>query len=430
MTDWQPRAEAVLAGGPGTFSKHWSRYPQGLAPFGLVSGEGAFVTGTDGRTYLDTVGALGPNLLGYGHSAVVAAVQTEAAHGGSFSMVTPLEITTAELLCNLLPCAEMVRWCRNGTDATGMAVRLARAITGHRHGIFVGYHGGAMDSYGITTDKRAGLLPVLAPYNHQLAWDSAVAQVEAFPAERDLACIMVEVPALPWGTLPTVLRQTLSHLQHLAGERGALFILDEIVTFPRYGIHGAQGLYHLTPDLCTVSKGIANGLPLAALVGPRRHMSRLNAGDIFGSWTFAGETTALAACTATLKTCRDTPALQVLRQHGQRLGDVLQQVCWDYRLPASVLGNYARIALRWRDLPGVATAAELRTLWLQEHARRGILHGIGVMFPAACWTEATVQTLSDAATEVGLLVGEAIAARRVQALLACPVINDVLSVRS
>ena len=128
MSSLIDRANTVLAGGPGTFSKHWSRYPQGIGPEALVAGEGCYVTGSDGITYLDTVSALGPIILGYGHPAVTSAVIAEVQHGSSFSMMHPLEIEVAELLCDLIPCAEMVRFMRNGTDATSTAVRLALSL--------------------------------------------------------------------------------------------------------------------------------------------------------------------------------------------------------------------------------------------------------------------------------------------------------------
>ena len=94
-------------------------------------------------------------------------------------------------------------------------------------------------------------------------------------------------------------------MAHIAHSRGALMILDEVVSFPRPGLKGSQGVYGEIPDITCISKGITNGIPLAAVVGKREYMERLNHGDIFASWTFAGETTALAACKATLELIRE-----------------------------------------------------------------------------------------------------------------------------
>jgi len=432
MTDeaqLQALAEQYLAGGAATFSKHWTRYPQGIAPFGIVSGEGTYVTGTNGQTYIDTVGALGPNLLGYQHPEVTAAVTQQLQRGTSFSLMHPLEIEVAQQLCGYLPCADMVRWCRNGTDATSMAVRLARAITKKDDCLFVGYHGGAMDSYGSTTDKSDGILKTVAQHNFQSRWQDIPSLVTTWEAHRNLACVMVEVPALEWDEPEETYIEGLRALQNLAQRTGALFVLDEIVTFPRYSLHGAQWLYEVIPDLCTVSKAIANGLPLAALVGKQEHMAYLNRNSIFASWTFAGETTALAACQATLRACEDTDALATIQGLGQQFGSRLQGQLELYQLPATVYGNYARIAVKWHDVPGIATAAELRTLWLQEQAKRGVLYGIGVIFPNAAWNRQILGDLLNRSGEVCDMMERALARGTVRASVACPVITDVMSVR-
>ena len=427
--DLRTRAEFVLAGGAATFSKHWGRYPEGIAPFGIVSGEGTHVTGTNGKTYIDTIGALGPNLLGYQYPDVTAAILYQVQQGTSFSMVHPLEIEVAELLCRLIPCAEMLRWCRNGTDATSMAVRLARAITKKDDCLFVGYHGGAMDSYGSTTDKNDGILKTVAQHNFQSSWSNIPALIHTWEAHKNLACIMVEVPALEWDEPEETYIEGLRALQQLARTTGALFVLDEIVTWPRYHLHGAQFLYGVTPDLCTVSKGIANGLPLAALVGKREYMEYLNRNSIFASWTFAGEATALAACQATLRACEDTDALATIQALGQQFGDGIQEQLERSQLPATLYGNYARLAIKWQDVPVIATAAELRTLWLQEQAKRGVLYGIGVVFPNGAWNQPLLAYLLEQSFEVCDLIARAINNNTVKQQLECPVITDVLSVR-
>ena len=416
------RAQRVLAGGPGTFSKNGTNYPEGLVPQALVRGEGAYVWGDDGRKYLDTVAALGPILLGHANPVVNSAIRKQLLCGTSFSLMHPLEIEVAELFCDVLPCAEMVRWCRNGTDATQMAIRVARAITGKRHAIYCGYHGGGSDSYGITTDKSAGILDCLAPYNHQTRWND-LSRVP-FHAYDDLAIVMVEVPSVPWGTPDADIAKTLEIYRHLADVHDALFVLDEIVTWPRYALGGAQTLYGVTPDLCTVNKAIANGLPLAALVGKRQYMERLNQGDVFASYTFAGETTALAAAKAVITTLRDTDAFENLRRQGQALGEGLQMLFGQYALPVTLLGNYARMAVRWQDVPGNASALELQTLWMAEMARRGILMGYGVIFPMTCWTTDETQKILQAAEDVCVCIADAIATNNIQDVLPCPVIHN------
>jgi len=178
-----------------------------------------------------------------------------------------------------------------------------------------------------------------------------------------------------------------------------------------------------------VSKAIANGLPLAALVGRRQYMERLNRGDVFMSYTAAGETTAFAAAKAVIMTLRDTDALDNLLRQGEQLGVGLHAVFHQYNLPVELWGNYARLSVRWQDVPGVATSQELRTLWLAEMARRGILLSYGVMFPMTCWTDREVTTCMAAAETVCSLMAHAIAHTCVHAVLPCPVIENVSTVR-
>jgi len=205
--------------------------------------------------------------------------------------------------------------------------------------------------------------------------------------------------------------------------------LDEIVTFPRFGLHGAQEVYSVQPDLCTVSKGIANGFPLAALVGTRASMQVLNDGAIFASYTFAGETTALAACQATLEVLETTDALDRLHTAGHQYGDGLQTLLRRHGLPGEVWGHPARLTVKWHASPDIASAEELRTFWIAEHALRQILVGYGVVFPMTCWTDAEVVRLLDTAAEVCRLMSKAIETHTVREHLRCPVIYNSSAVR-
>ena len=421
---WRQRGEQVLAGGPGTFSKHPSRYPQGIAPFALVAGEGCWVIGSNGQAYIDTVAALGAITLGYNYPVVTRAIVEQAARGCSFSMVHPLEIEVGEMLCDMIPGAEMIRFCRNGTDATHTAVRLARAITGKRHVLFIGYHGGGGDSYGSTTDKQAGILPSIHDYNHQKTWESW--QSIDPDIWDDLACIMTEVPALPWEIPSLEYKEKLAAMAHIAHSRGALMILDEVVSFPRAGLEGSQGVYGEIPDITCISKGIANGMPLAAVVGKREYMERLNHGDIFASWTFAGETTALAACKATLELIRKPHIIQSWHNYGRQYGNALADLLCG--TGGKVYGHDWRIVVRWNDIGGV-NGNVLRTLWLQEHAKHGVLNGIGAIFPMVCWDDHILEKLISTASNVSGIIRESLRTGKIQEIIECPVIEDVIRAR-
>lgn len=430
---WWQRGLNVLAGGPATLSKHPSRFPQGLAPVVLSYGNGPYVWDMDGNRYLDTIAALGPILLGYRHHAVDRAVAEQLLNGTSFSLLHPLEIEVAEEFCALTPGIEMCRWMRNGSDATNAAVRLARAVTGKRHIICSGYHGANYDWYAITTDKNAGVLQDIAGFSHQVPWGDSTALADACAkAGDDLAAIIVEVPPFPWNGLikGTAEETALIKTYEMAARRNrSIFVLDEVITSLRYGLGGAQAYYGVSADLIGGGKALANGYPLAVLGGRRDLMRYFEGGNPFCSYTFGGETTSLAACKATLLVLQETTALDNLRMQGLTLGNGLQALFQKYDLPAEVWGNYARISIRWKAIEGIATDGELKTLWLAENVRRGILHGFGVIFPMICYQDVTVQEILNVSEIVCTIIRQAIDSGDFSMYIPCQIIDNVFSVR-
>lgn len=292
------RAEAVIPLGAQTFSKSRVQFPAG-SPLFLSHGQGGLCWDVDGNEFVDVVSALLPNILGYRDPDVDAAVRKQLCSGISFSLATELEAELAETLRRLIPCAEMARFCKNGSDATTAAVRLARAHT-ERSRILIcgGYHGwvdwavqGTERGVGVPSD---GLVTRIPFGDHQRATD-------VFHHGRSLgygpiAALIVEPETNP--------DSYLEHLRELCDRHGALLIFDEIITGFRFNLGGAQKLYGVTPDLACFGKAMGNGMPINAVVGRREIMSRMAPGDkpnIFFSGTFQGETLSIAAALATIR---------------------------------------------------------------------------------------------------------------------------------
>mgnify|MGYP001560571016 CR=1 FL=1 len=425
------RGKQVLAGGPATLSKHPSRFAAGISPLVLETGAGPYVTCADGQIYVDTIAALGPVLLGYHDIRVDQAVHGQILNGiASTSLMTRLEIEVAEILCTIIPGAEQCRFGRNGKDVTEAAVRLARHVTGHRHMIYIGYSGGYSD-YLITTDKAGGVLAQLAMYNHQVPWRDFETLMDILAScDHDLAGIMVEVPSEAPGTSRDDTRQVLANYQVQAVSHHGLFILDNIVTGFRLGLGGALSYYGIVPDLSTHSKAIANGFPLAALTGPRTLMQAFENGKVFLSTTFAGEATAFAAAKATLTVLRETDALVQLQHHGEALVQRLRYIITQMELPVDLYGDYARMTLKWRDVPGVVTAPELYTLWLQEMIKRGVLCNVP-LFSMCCWNATIVDAIMHAACGAFQTIYEVVHEQRpINDALEVPIIGAVLNVRA
>ena len=276
-----------LVSGAGTYSKAADRWPKNAPQF-AERAQGPYIFASDGKRYIDCTSSLGAILLGYGHPEVEAAVAAQAAIGNSFSLPTRLEHDLAERLCALIPCAEMVRFGKNGCDVTGAAVRIARAATGRQHIVYNGYHG--HHDWSMTLpDKNGGVPECMGPFSHKMRDLEHLANLlDEFP----VAGVIMEpvISATPVIPDPAYWRAVRSLCDHY----GTLLILDEMVTFGRLGYPGAVTEWAIDADLWCGAKALGNGYPLTLVAGRRELMQRIEA-DVFYSTTFAGETTALAA---------------------------------------------------------------------------------------------------------------------------------------
>ena len=187
------RARSVIPLGTQTLSKSPTQFVDGVSPKFLSHGRGSHVWDVDGNEYVDWPMALGPILLGYDEPAVTEAVIAQAHAGPTFTLMHPLEVEVAELLVDMVPCAEQVRFAKNGADVTNAAIRAARALTGREHVIATGYHGGH-DWYIASTERRAGVPAHNRALIQSVAFGDLAALDAALQAER-VAAVIMEVPA-------------------------------------------------------------------------------------------------------------------------------------------------------------------------------------------------------------------------------------------
>jgi len=285
----------------------------GGTPIFFERGEGPRVVDADGNRYLDYVLSWGPLLLGHAHPAVVAAIAEQAARGTSFGAPTTLETELAELVIDLVPSVEQVRFVNSGTEATMSALRLARAYTGRELIVkFSGcYHGhadmllvsagsgvatlGLPDSPGVPAATAANTLSV--EYNDL----DAVRALFAAQGERIAAVIVEPIAANMGFVLPE--SGFLEGLRDITREHGALLIIDEVMTGFRVAPGGAQARWGLDPDLTCLGKVIGGGLPVGAYAGKRAIMQHVApAGPMYQAGTLSGNPLAMAAGLATLRT--------------------------------------------------------------------------------------------------------------------------------
>ncbi len=361
------KALDVIPTGSQTFSKSYYAYPRGAAPMLLERGKGSRVWDVDGNEYIDFVSSLLCVSLGYCDPEVDAAVMAQLQNGVSFSLPHRLEAEVAELLVDMIPAAEMVRFAKNGTDVTSAAIRLSRAVTGREHVAVGGYHGW-QDWYIGSTTRDLGVPGGVKELTHSFKYNDIASLQALFDRySGQLAAVILEPMTFD---LPQA--GFLEQVKALCEIHGTVLIFDEMITGFRFSTGGAQAYFGVTPDLATFGKGMANGFPLSAIVGSRALMKSMD--EIFFSGTFGGETLSLAAARATLMKMRQQNVAGALIEQGQGLKDAVtglieQQQLQDY---CAISGFPSWTLLTIKDNARYG-GLELKSLFIQECARRGIL---------------------------------------------------------
>ena len=348
-----------------TFSKSLTQYPRGVSPFFIEKGKGAKVWDVDGNEYIDFVNSLAAVTLGYCDKNVDEAVQKQMQNGVTFSLPHCLEMEVAEKLIDIIPCAEKVRFAKNGTDATSASIRIARAYTGKDHIAVCGYHGW-QDWYIGSTTRDLGVPKAVKELTHKFEYNN-IESLEKIFQERELACVIMEPMNVEYPQ-----DNFLEKIKTLAHKNDALLIFDETITGFRYSLGGAQALFNVIPDLATFGKGMANGYPLSAVVGSNEIMQKVE--DIFFSGTFGGETLSLAAANAVIDKYKKDNVPKYLNDLGNYLLKKLNQLIIKeglddvFRTSGHPAWSYLQVKAQDKY-----TAFEIKTLFLQEMFKSGIL---------------------------------------------------------
>jgi glutamate-1-semialdehyde 2,1-aminomutase len=302
-----------------TFSKAAQQYVSGVSPLFLKRGEGCRVWDVDGNEYIDFVLGLLPIVLGYQDKDVDNAIRQQLDNGIVFSLATELEAELAERLVRIIPCAEKVRFGKNGSDATLAATRLARAHTGRDKIAMCGYHGWHDWSIGTTT-RNLGIPQAVRDLTITFPFNDIDALKVLLEENKDQFAAVIMEPASATDPEPGYLES----VKELTHSHGALLVFDEIITGFRADLGGAQTYYGVTPDIGCFGKAMANGMPLSAVVGRADVMDLME--DIFFSATFGGETLSLAASIATLKKLEKEDVLPKMETTSIRLANGVKEI--------------------------------------------------------------------------------------------------------
>ncbi len=353
------RAVKVMPGGVNSPVRAFGAV--GGSPRFIKKAKGQYIYDEDGNRYIDYIGSWGPMILGHCDSRVHEAVIRQAENGLSYGAATALEVEMAELICEIVPCVEMIRMVNSGTEAVMSAIRAARGFTGRDKVIkFEGcYHGhadamlvkagsgvmtsGVPDSSGVPEGCAKDTLT--AVYNNA---DSVRALFCKNP--DSIACVIVEPVAANMGVVVPE-KGFLSELRQLCDEYGALLIFDEVITGFRLALGGAAEYFGVTPDLVTYGKIIGGGMPVGAYGGRREIMSVVSpVGKVYQAGTLSGNPIAMRAGITQLRILQEDRGIYGrIGALGERLRSGLKKAAEAAGLPYRVTGIGSLSCLYFTD---------------------------------------------------------------------------------
>jgi glutamate-1-semialdehyde 2,1-aminomutase len=361
----------VVPGGAHTYAKGDDQYPENLAPV-ISHGRGAHVWDVDGNQYIEYGSGLRAVSLGHAHPRVLDAVRAELTKGTNFVRPAAIEAHAAERFLATVPTAEMVKFTKNGSDATTAAVRLARAHTGRTTIALCADH-----PFFSTDDWFIAGTPMSAGIPTQDVVRFPYGDLDALAAvlqQHDVACVIMEAATQtepPAGYLHGV--------RDLATRHGAVLVLDEMITGFRWSEHGAQHVYDITPDLSTFGKALGNGFAVSALAGKRELMERgglrTDHDRVFLlSTTHGAETHSLAAAMAVIDTYLEEGTTERLHALGDHLATGVREVAADIGVAdhIQIRGRASNLVFATLD-PNGKPSQPYRTLFLRQLLTGGII---------------------------------------------------------
>lgn len=416
------RALKSIPLGTQTFSKSKTQFPYGVSPYFIKRGQGSHVWDVDDNEYIDFINGLDCVTLGYNDPDVNAAVLEQLNNGVTFSLPHSLEFIVAEKVIEMVPCAEMIRFGKNGSDATAGAIRVARAYTNRDHVAVCGYHGW-QDWYIGSTPRNLGVPEATSRLTHSFAYNDIESLRAVFKQYPDqVAAVIME----PMNSIEPQ-NDFLSMVKEISHQNGALFIFDETITGFRYANGGAQELFGIVPDLATFGKGISNGYPLSAVAGRADIMQLME--EVFFSFTFGGETLSLAAANATMTKLQREPIVETLYNQGVKVMNGIKNLLAAHGLEdiITLTGHPSWSFLNFSDIAPY-TQWELKTLFLQEMFSRGILilttHNMNY-----CHSDEDISILLNAYSEVFAIIREVLDNKSLDKLLCCKSLEPLFKLR-
>ena len=344
------RAQKVMPGGVSHNFRSQSPYP-----LYIKEAYGGKFRDVDGNEFIDYWDGHSGLILGHNPPEIIRAVRRAALKGTHWGIVNKHQVELAELVCEMVPCGEEMRFCCSGTEATMYAIRLARGFTGRKVILKAqgGWHGGntelskaVMPPYDM--DESMGLLPEAMQYTKHFPMNDIEAVKRLIEENRDdFAGIVVEAVVTSGGGVAGS-PEFLQALSEVTREAGGVLILDEVITGFRLAPGGAQEYFGIKPDLCTLGKNLCGGMPIGALAGRReimelanpQHSSVKNERVYIGGGTYSANPLSMVAGKAALKIYRDRrdDIYPVLERRAERLRKGMEEALRDCNIMAVAQG--------------------------------------------------------------------------------------------
>jgi len=362
-------AQKIIPGGV-TSARHPRKFVPGKYPIFMNKGKGSHVWDVDGNEYIDWIVSFGPTILGHANPQVDEAVRKNMEQGFCFTMVHPVQNELAKKLIQIIPCAEMVKFFTGGSDATSAAVRIARVYTGKDKVVRWGYHGWHDWCYGgAGTDRKAVGVPegvrkdiLTFTYNDLDSLEKVLKENKG-----KVACVIMQPYEVKEG-LPK--EGFLEGIKELTHNYEAVLIYDEIRTGFRIALGGAQEYFGVIPDLTAVSKAMANGYPISAVVGKREIMQK--AAKTRLSATFFVNSFPMVAALATIHEIEKRDGIQYMWTLGERLTQGLREIIERIGVDVEVMGVPPLPMIKFTD-KNEKIRERLKVAFFSETTKRGVL---------------------------------------------------------
>ncbi|HEV7367754.1 aspartate aminotransferase family protein [Arenibaculum sp.] len=346
------RIHAAAGRMPGGVSSHF-RFGVSPTPLVFRKAEGVHLHDLDGNRLIDYYMGLGPMILGHTPADVIDAARRQLDQGLLYGGQSELEFEAARLVCELVPCAERVRFASSGSEAVQLALRLARAATGRGRVLkFEGHYHGWLDSvlwsvapppaamgpedHPASCPGSAGQDPGAGRDVEVLSWNRPGQVVDRI-ARGDVAAVIMEAAMFNSGAI-LPLPGYLEAVREACTRTGTILVFDEVITGFRVAPGGAQERLGVVPDLAVFAKAIANGFPVAAVAGRGDVMDRLATGGVVHGGTYNAQPVAMAATVATLKRLSAPQVHEAMEARGRRLMAGFEAAFRDAGMTATVTG--------------------------------------------------------------------------------------------